>query len=278
MSKVISKDGTEIGYSKAGRGDPVILVDGAMCYRELGPAKSLAAELADKFTVYTYDRRGRGDSGNTLPYAVEREIEDIDALIRESGESAYLCGFSSGAALALEAARSGLSIKKLALYEAPFIVDDSRAPVPHDFIAGLKELLKKDDRGQVVKRFLKLVGMPSLIVPFMPLMPGWRKLKGTAHTIPYDLTIVSEHQRGLPLAQDQWNSIQIPTTVFVGGKSPDWMRNGTGQLAEILPNAELRTLIGQTHMVKAKAFAPALTEFLLAKSDVRNENSQVAVA
>jgi len=268
MSNVTSKDGSKISYSKIGTGDALIFVDGAMCYRELGPVKAMAEAVADKFTVFTFDRRGRGASGNTLPYSLEREIEDLDALIKEAGGSAYLCGFSSGAALSLEAARSGLSVKKLALYEPPFIVDDSRTPVPNDFISGLNALLAKDDRGQVVKRFLKLVGMPSLMVPFMPLMPGWSKLKGTAHTIPYDLGFMSDLQCGTPLPRERWSSVKIPTTVFVGGKSPEWMKNAMRQLAEVLPSAELRTLIGQTHMVKPKAFGPALKDALLREAAV----------
>jgi pimeloyl-ACP methyl ester carboxylesterase len=124
MNTVLSRDGTAIAFDKSGVGPPLILVDGALCYRASGPSRSLAALLAEHFTVFTYDRRGRGESGDTAPYAVEREVDDIEALIEEAGGSAYVYGVSSGAALALEAANRGLAIEKLALYEAPFIVDD----------------------------------------------------------------------------------------------------------------------------------------------------------
>jgi len=130
MKKVLSRDGTSIAFERLGDGPPLILVDGALCHRRFGPMPKLAPLLARDFTVFMYDRRGRGDSGDTAPYAVEREVEDIDALIEEGGGSAFLYGVSSGAALALEAASRGLGIRKLALYEAPFIVDDSRPPLP----------------------------------------------------------------------------------------------------------------------------------------------------
>jgi pimeloyl-ACP methyl ester carboxylesterase len=129
MNKTVSRDGTPIAFDRSGKGPALILVDGALCYRASGPSRPMAAVLAEHFTVITYDRRGRGDSGDTAPYAVEREVDDLDALIKETGEAAFVFGVSSGAALALEAANRGLAIKKLALYEAPFIVDDSRPKI-----------------------------------------------------------------------------------------------------------------------------------------------------
>lgn len=279
MSKVKSKDGTEIGYTRTGAGEAIILVDGAMCYRKLGPAKSMAKALAEKgFAVYSFDRRGRGESGNTLPYSVDREVEDIAALIGEIGGSPYLCGFSSGAALSLEAARSGLPVKGLALFEPPFIVDNSRTPVPDDFISNLDAALERGDRGAAVKRFLKLVGMPALMVPLMPLMPGWQKLKSTAHTLPYDLGIVSEFQKGRTLPTDLWNNVTTPTTVLVGGKSPEWMKNAMTQLTDVLPTAQLRTLSGQTHMVKANALAPVLKEVFTTPAATHAQSYQQASA
>src|SRR5882762_5064638 len=162
MKKVLSKDGTPIAFDQTGNGPAVILVDGALCYRASGPSGSLAALLAQHFTVFTYDRRGRGDSGNTAPYAVEREVEDIEALIQEAGGSAFVYGISSGAALALEAANRGLAIRKLALYEAPFIVDDSRTPIPDDFLARLNGLIAADRRADAVRMFMGLVGVPGI--------------------------------------------------------------------------------------------------------------------
>jgi pimeloyl-ACP methyl ester carboxylesterase len=154
MNTVRSKDGTFIAFDRAGDGPPIILVDGALCYRASGPMGPLSKLLTPHFTVFTYDRRGRGDSSNTAPYSAEREIEDIDALIKEAGGSAFVYGISSGAALALEAANCGLAIKGLALYEAPFIVDATHPPIPEDFLARLNELIASDRRGDAVKMFL----------------------------------------------------------------------------------------------------------------------------
>jgi pimeloyl-ACP methyl ester carboxylesterase len=148
--------------------------------------------------VYIYDRRGRGQSGDTKPYAVAREVEDIEALINEAGGSAYVFGISSGAGLALEAANSGLAIPRLALYEAPFIVDESRDPVAQDYVEQLENLISQGRRANAVKMFMKTVGMPAIIAAIMPLVPGWSKLKAVAHTLPYDMTIMADGQRGRP--------------------------------------------------------------------------------
>ena len=261
MEKVNSKDGTLIAFDRSGEGPPIILVDGALCYRASGPMGPLAKLLAQHFTVYTYDRRGRGDSGNTSPYAVEREVDDIEALIIAAGGTAFVFGASSGAALALEAANRGLAIEKLALYDAPFIVDNSRPPPPEDFVAQLDSLIALERRGDAVKLFLKLVGVPAIFLVIMRFMPVWSKLTAVAHTLPYDITITEDNQRGKPLAATRWARVNVPTLVADGGKSPVWMRNGMRALADILPNAKYRTLEGQTHIVKAKVHAPVLVEF-----------------
>jgi pimeloyl-ACP methyl ester carboxylesterase len=261
MKKVLSKDGTPIAFDQTGRGPAVILVDGALCYRASGPSGPLAELLAESFTVFSFDRRGRGESGNSATYAVEREIEDIEALIHEAGGSAFVYGISSGAALALEAANRGLAIKKLALYEAPFMVDDSRPPTPKDFLVQLNHLISADRRGDAVKLFLKLVGVPAIFIGLMRFMPAWSKLKSVAHSLPYDIAIVQDYQRGKPLPANRWSSVTAPTLVMDGGKSPTWMRNGAKALAGVVPNARYRTLEGQTHMVNPKVLAPALAEF-----------------
>ncbi len=261
MKKTISKDGTSIAYEQLGKGQPIILVDGALCSRSFGPMPKLAPLLAQHFTVFTYDRRGRGESGDTKPYAVEREVEDIQALVKEAGGSTHLFGISSGAALALEAANRGLAIKKLALYEAPFIVDDSRPPIPEGYLVQLNGLIASDRRADALKLFMKFVGVPAILIALMRFMPAWSKLKGVAHTLPYDITIVQDNQRGKPLPPKQWTSVTVPTLVMGGGKSPAWMRRGMQALAEVLPNAQHRTLEGQTHMLKPKTIAPVLKEF-----------------
>jgi pimeloyl-ACP methyl ester carboxylesterase len=244
-----------------GEGPPLILVDGALCHRGVGPSTPLAALLARQFTVFTYDRRGRGDSNDTPPYAVEREVEDLNALIDEAGGSAYVWGISSGAALALEATRRGAPITKLALYEAPFIVDDSRPRIPADIAARLTALVAADRRGDAVRLFLRQMGAPAIVIALMRLFPLWRKLTRIAHTLPYDMTIVAPYQAGTPLPADRWNDVTVPTLVMVGGKSPAWFHHSMQALADVLPDATQQVVNGQTHNVKARSLAPALTKF-----------------
>jgi pimeloyl-ACP methyl ester carboxylesterase len=262
MSTVTSADGTTIAYETLGRGPALILVDGAMCSRDFGPARGLAAALADSYTVYLYDRRGRGESGNTLPWSPQREIEDLAALLAATGGTAFLVGVSSGAVLAADAANRLPGITKLALYEPPFIVDDTREPRPDDFVAETEALIARGDRSGALKKFMRHVGMPGALLAVMPLLPPWRKLKLVAPTLPYDLRILGDTGRGVPLDPDRWALVSAPAIVLDGGKSPQYMRNAAKALAEALPKAEYRTLPGQTHMVKAAVLAPAVKQFL----------------
>src|SRR5579862_6955400 len=261
MSMTTSKDGTAIAFDKSGNGPAVILVDGALCYRKLGPMGSIARELASGFTVFTYDRRGRGEGSDTAPYSVEREVDDIEALIEVAGGSAFIYGASSGAALALAAASRLESIRKLALYEAPFIVDDNQAPQPADYPSKMSGFTAADRRGDAVKLFMKAVGVPAIVVAMTPLMPVWSKLKAAAHTLPYDVAIMGDTRSGKPLSADRWAAVAIPTLVGVGGKSPLAMRNAMRALADVLPAARLHVLDRETHMVKTKAIAPILAGF-----------------
>jgi pimeloyl-ACP methyl ester carboxylesterase len=259
---VTSKDGTRIAYTRHGEGAPLILVDGALCSRKFGPMGKLVPLLAPHFTVYTYDRRGRGTSGDTPPYAAEREIEDIAALIAEAGGSAMLFGVSSGAALVLDAAKRGSGITKIALYEPPFIVDATRDPMPEDFLPRLREHIDAGRPGDAVKMFMRFVGAPPVVVSVMRFTPVWGKLKAVGPTLPYDLTIMAGRQSGRPLDPEEFAGITVPACVLAGGKSPDWMRNGNRALADVLPDARHEVLPGQTHMVKAPVVAPVLVEFL----------------
>ena len=261
MSTVRSADGTTIGYTRAGQGPPLILVDGALCSRSFGPMPKLAEQLTAHFTVYTYDRRGRGASGDCPPYEPDREVEDIEALVALAGDAVYLHGTSSGAALALEAAKHIPSIVKLAVYEPPFIVDDTRAPMPEDWLPRLKALVADGRQGDAVKMFMQFVGTPAIFTAVMPLTPAWGKLKAVAPTLPYDITIFHEHMQGMALTSAEWAAVKVPALVAAGGKSPAWMTNGTRALAGALPDAAYRTLPGQNHMVKPQAIAPVLTEF-----------------
>ena len=173
MPTTRSADGTLIAFETLGQGPPLLLVDGALCHRGFGPMKEIAGLLKDHFTVYIYDRRGRGESGDTAPWALDREVEDIEALLREAGGSAFVMGLSSGAALSLEAARRGAPIRRLALFEAPFVVDGTYPPIGLDYLPTLKSLVAADKRGAAVKHFMRRVGVPRLMLGVMPLMPMW---------------------------------------------------------------------------------------------------------
>lgn len=261
---VESADGTPIAYIRRGRGPALIQVDGALCYCEQGPSAALADRLEEHFTVFSYDRRGRSDSGDTAPYSVEKETEDIAALVEEAGGSAYLYGISSGAVLALEAANRIEGIEKLATYEAPFIVDDTRAPLGESYVDGLRRHLAAGNRSGAVRHFMRAVEVPALMTYLMALMPVWKKLTAIAPTLLYDAAVMGETQAGEPLPADRWNDVKMPALVMVGGKSPQWMKSGQDALASVLPNARQRTLEGQTHLLKPDAVAPVLVEFFSA--------------
>jgi pimeloyl-ACP methyl ester carboxylesterase len=261
MNIARSIDGTAIAYQTRGDGPPLILVDGALCYRGMGPSRAFADALAAHFTIVTYDRRGRGESTDTVPYSPEREVDDLAALLGAVGGSAYVCGFSSGAVLALDAAAAGLPITALVLYEPPFIVDDSRPPAAADYLEQLNALVAADRRGDAVRLFMRHVGMPAPLVSLMRFMPAWRKLTRVAHTLPYDAAIMGSTQLGRPLPKQRWPGTKVKTLVVVGGKSPAFFHTGTRRLVDLLPDAEHRVLEGQTHMVKAKALGPVLVEY-----------------
>ena len=257
-----SSDGTAIAYERVGAGPAVILIDGALCYRDSGPARPLATLLAEDFTVYCYDRRGRGDSGNTALYTTEREIDDLAAVIKETGESPYVYGISSGAALALEAAAAGLPIKKVAAYEVPLVTDDTRPPIPADYVRRLESHIAAGRTGKAVKQFMReAVRVPAPFVAAFPLMPAWRKLKAVAHTLPHDHALLGDTASGYASPVPHWAISDVPTLVMGGGKSPEWMRNTQRRIAESLPSARHHTIAGQTHMLKAAAIAPVLKEF-----------------
>jgi pimeloyl-ACP methyl ester carboxylesterase len=263
VSKVKSRDGTTIGFDRSGEGPPIVLVSGATEYRAIASSASKLVDLlAPRFTVFTYDRRGRGESGNAAPYAVEREIEDLDALVAEAGGSAFLVGSSSGGVLALDAAASGLAVTKLAVYEPPFIVDDSRPPLPGDYVERLDALVAEGRRGDAAELFLtKAIGLPCEFVAPMRQDGSWAVLEGVAHTLAHDGRIMGDTMSGKPLPADRWASVTMPALVLDGGASDAWIHNGAQALADLLPNAERRTLEGQTHDVSPEALAPELEEF-----------------
>ncbi|HLU52158.1 MAG TPA: alpha/beta hydrolase [Acidimicrobiia bacterium] len=261
---VESADGTPIAYIRRGSGPALIQVDGALCYCEQGPSAALADQLEEQFTVYTYDRRGRGDSGDTGPYSVDKEIADLAALVEVAGGRACLYGISSGAVLALDAANRIDGIERLAVYEAPFIVDDTRPPLGDDYVEDLRRHLAAGKHSAAVRRFMRAVEVPAPMTFVMALMPVWKKLVAVAPTLLYDAAVMGDTQSGMPLPADRWSDVTMQTLVMAGGKSPGWMRNGQQALVSVLPNARHLTLDGQTHMLKAEAVAPVLVEFFSA--------------
>jgi hypothetical protein len=255
MEKVSSRDGTTIAFDRMGDGPPVILVCGGSTDRMANAP--LAALLAPHLTVFNYDRRGRGDSGDTAPYAVEREVEDIDAVINAAGGSASLYGTSSGAALALEAAASGLAITKLALWEPPFILDESRRP-PADTATTYNELVSAGRRGDAVEFFMaKVVGMPPEFVAGARTQPWWPAQEALAHTLAYDATIMGDYS----LPTERAAAVTAPTLVMDGGASFAGMGETAQALADTLPDGQRRTLEGQSHDVDPAVLAPTLIKF-----------------
>lgn len=264
METVRSRDGTKIAFDRSGEGPPVILVGGAFSWRRWKGFVELTELLSARFTVLNYDRRGRGDSTYTPPYAVEREFEDLEAMVDAAGGSASVWGMSSGGILALEAARAGIAVEKIAAYEPPFIVDAEGGLPPADFITRLEDLIARERRSAAAKYFMaKVMGMPSIIPALMSLWPPmWSNVKATADTLPYDGALVHKYARGRPLNADYWAEVATPTLVVSGDKSPTKLRKGAEAIAEVLPQGEHRTLAGVSHNVKMSALAPVLEEFL----------------
>ncbi len=263
MNTAGSADGTTIAFERTGDGPPLILVGGALSDRS--GAGALAAIMAARFTVVAYDRRGRGDSGDTLPYAVDREVDDLGSLIEAVGGSACVFGHSSGAALAIEAVIRGLPITKLALYEPPFIVDDNRPPLPDDYVEHLDELIGGGRRGDAVAYFMTAgVGLPAATVDQMRGAPMWPTMEALAHTIAYDVRVMGDHMSGRPLPAGWASAVTIPTLVMDGGNSPDWARNAVAAVAAAIPGAERRTLDGQEHGAAPEVLAPVLASFFMA--------------
>jgi len=270
MQTVTSKDGSRIAYDRHGSGPTVILVSGALGYRKFNKAEELAKLLAEHCTVINYDRRGRGDSTEVKPFALEREIEDIQALIEAEGGSASLWGWSSGGALALRAASAGVSVERLSVYEVPFMVTPAARRPTWDYGERLDKLVAAGDRNGAVSHFMRnAIGIPAPFVALMRLMPMWKGIKATAHTLPYDWAALGKHTMyGAPLNVREWAAVTVPTLVAYGAKSPAVLREGSRALADVLPNAELRELKGISHNMKMPVLAPALAEFFTRETDV----------
>jgi pimeloyl-ACP methyl ester carboxylesterase len=250
-----SKDGTRIAFDRFGQGPPLILVVGAFNDRRTGTP--LAAALAPHFTVLSYDRRGRGGSGDAATYAVEREIEDLDALIRFAGGSAAVFGFSSGAVLALRGAAAGLPITKVALYDTP-------PAQPAEHVAALASLIAAGRRGDAVEYFQRrVVGIPEAIVAQLRHAPFRPALEAMAHTLVYEARIV-DYGDAMPAFAA---SIRQPVLAVAGGSGPPIMREVATTLARSLPDATPVTLDGATHDIDPASLAPVLMQFLGARTN-----------
>jgi pimeloyl-ACP methyl ester carboxylesterase len=253
---VLSRDGTRIAFDRFGQGPPLVLVVGAFNLRSTG--EPLARRLARQFTVFTYDRRGRGDSSDTAPYAVEREIDDLAAVIDAAGGAAAVFGYSSGAVLALQAAVSGLAIPRLALYDPPYVVGEQRLNEQVDHTANLRELIAAGRRGDAVEYFQRvMVGIPEPIVLQLRQAPFRPALEAMAHTLVYEATILGD--RSLPT--EVVGHVRMPTLVAAGGASA-FMSTSAHALADLLPQGEARILEGQTHDIEPSVLGPVMEEFL----------------
>jgi pimeloyl-ACP methyl ester carboxylesterase len=260
MDTVRSKDGTTIAFEEQGDGPALILVDGAMGTRSAGSKPELATLLAGHFTVYRYDRRGRGDSADTMPYAVEREIEDIEALIDRAGGSAFLYGHSSGGCLALDATvRLGGKVKKLAVYEVPYNDDPEARKAWGEYIKNLTEALASDRRGDAVALFMALVGMPAAQIEAMRQAPFWGGMGAVAPTLAYDHTAIMGKDCEIPA--ERAARVEVPTLVMSGTDGAPFMLKTARTLSMTIPGASLSTLDGQAHDVHPDALAPVLVRF-----------------
>ncbi|MGV9881062.1 alpha/beta fold hydrolase [Streptomyces sp. NPDC003006] len=262
MDKVFSADGTDIAFERQGSGPAVVLVGGAFMTR--GDCGELAALLAERFTVITYDRRGRGDSGDGQTYEVRREIEDLDALIQGPADgSAMVFGMSSGAVLALEAAAAlGGAVSRLALYEPPFVTDGSRPPLPADYVEHLTELVGREAYGDAAAYFMTAaVGLPGEAIAGMRQAPFWAGMEAVARTLPYDGLIMGDTMSGRPLPTGRWASVTVPVLVGSGDAGAPHMLTGARELAATGDNFALRVFPGEEHAIAPNTLAPALAAF-----------------
>ncbi|HEY8474594.1 MAG TPA: alpha/beta hydrolase [Natronosporangium sp.] len=255
MEKITSRDGTEIAFDQLGTGPPVILVAGASCDRTVDAP--IAEGLAQQFTVLNYDRRGRGDSGDTPPYAVAREVEDIAALLDAAGGRAIVIGLSSGAALAAEAAAAGLPIERLVMWEPPFAIDPAAVERARGYRERLTELLAEGRRADALAHFMTFVGLPPEAVEGVKQSPYWEVGVGLAGTLGYDAAIMGDST--IPI--ERYRTIRVPSLVLAGSESPAFLRRAAELTAEAIPGARYQVLAGQDHNVAGEALAPAVAAF-----------------
>lgn len=262
-STVVSRDGTKIAVDRYGSGPSIALVGGAFTDRRaLTP---LAQALAPYFTVHAYDRRGRGDSGDTPPYAPTREVEDLAAVLAAAGGPACVFGHSSGAGLAVLAAADSVAITRLAVYEAPYMVDKGDYLPPAGLAARITELASSGHRGEAVEYWMAdTIRMPAEAVAQMRESPMWPGLEAVVHTAAYDATIMADQERGDPLPAAWASQVTIPTLIMDGENSPAWQHRSMDALADLLPDTRRHTFPGADHGVPPEVLAPVLRDFCTA--------------
>lgn len=255
MGEVWSADGTRIAVETVGDGPPVILVVGTFCDRTT--TRPLAELLASEFTVHAYDRRGRGDSGDTPPYSVDRELDDLAAVLAYAGGRPAVYGHSNGAILALRGAAAGLEMSRVAAYEPPWS-SGARAAAPDDLGVRVHRLVADAREGEAVEVFMsEAFGLPPQALADLKTTPSWGYLQGFAATLPHEIAVTGGRQ--VPV--EDLALITSPSLVLVGGESEGWARDAAGSVATAVPGAVLRTIDGQSHAVEHAAVAPVLAEF-----------------
>jgi pimeloyl-ACP methyl ester carboxylesterase len=259
MTSVRSSDGTEIAFDRYGEGRPVILVGGIIQHRAIDPQTAqLARRLAERFSVYHYDRRGRGESTDTPPWSVEREVEDLAALVADAGGAAYAFGMSSGGGLVLEAAARGVALERIAVYEPPF--DAGEEDANPDLPGRLAELTAAGRNGDAVALFFERAGMPEDAVAQMRAAPISAGFESVAPTMVYDTTMMADRT----LLAERVPTVAAPLLVIEGGASESWVRDAVAAVARAVPHARRHTIEGQTHEVDPDALAPVLLDFFSA--------------
>jgi len=260
MSETRSKDETEIAFDRLGDGEPLIVVGGATCDR--ARMQPISEELARDFQVVNYDRRGRGKSGDTQPYAVGREVEDIAALIDEVGGSVCVYGHSSGAALALNAAAAGLPIERLVLHDAPYSPEPNGEDGRRLYGETLRKLLSEDRRGDAVELFFSTTGMPASIVADMRGGPYWAALEAIAPTLAYDSAVLGHESTGGAVPVDLLDRVRVPVLVICGGANEQWWKDTASLIAGGVAHGRLTILDGAQHVVAPEVVAPVIAAFV----------------
>jgi len=252
MNSAQSVDGTRIAFDRTGSGPALVLVVGAFSDRT--STKTLASGLGPTFTVYEYDRRGRGDSREAGPYSIQREVDDFAAVIAAAGGSAFAFGHSSGGALVLEAAATGVPLRALAVYEPPYTEGPS-----HEFAVRLADMAAAGRKSDAAEAFLALMGTPAGVLKQMKAGPYWEHMESFAHTLAYEVGLCNDGS--VPV--DRLSKISVPALALAGGASPEWAREGAHAIAAAVPNGQARVLEGQGHGVADDVLIPVLKEFFM---------------